>query len=84
MRRITDPYSLRHRFSAHYDWSIRVLQHSRRNVLLPEVIIDYLNEGTTTRNHRRSLREVPHNVLLLRHIPHPAAPRQVRSPRIET
>ena len=57
LRRITAPYDLRYRFSADYEWCIRVLQHSRRNVLLPEVIIDYLNEGTTTRNHRRSLIE---------------------------
>ena len=57
LRRITSEYDLRYRFSADYDWCIRVLQHSRRNVLLPEVIIDYLDEGTTTRNRRRSLME---------------------------
>ena len=57
LRRITSYYDLRYRFSADYEWCIRVLQHSRRNVLLPEVMIDYLNEGTTTRNHRRSLME---------------------------
>lgn len=57
LRRLTAPYDLRYRFSADYDWCIRVLQHSRRNILLPEVIIDYLNEGVTTRNHRRSLME---------------------------
>ena len=34
-----------------------MLQHSRRNVLIPEVLIDYLNEGTTTRNRFKSLRE---------------------------
>ena len=57
LRRIAEPYHLRWRFSADYEWCIRVLQHSRRNVLLPEVIADYLNEGTTTRNWRRSLAE---------------------------
>ena len=57
LRRIAEPYDLRWRFSADYEWCIRVLQHSRRNVLLPEVIADYLNEGTTTRNWRRSLAE---------------------------
>lgn len=57
LRRITAPYNLHYRFSSDYEWCIRVLQHSRHNILLDEVIIDYLNEGTTTRNHRRSLME---------------------------
>lgn len=57
LRRIAEPYDLRWRFSADYEWCIRVLQHSRRNVLLPEVVADYLNEGTTTRNWRASLIE---------------------------
>ena len=57
LRRITAPYDLSYRFSADYEWCIRVLQHSRRNVLIPEVIIDYLSEGTTTRNRRKSLME---------------------------
>ncbi|MDD6889316.1 MAG: glycosyltransferase family 2 protein [Bacteroidales bacterium] len=57
LRRITAPYNLKYRYSADYDWCIRCLQHSRRNVYIDDVLIDYLNEGTTTRNHRRSLRE---------------------------
>ena len=57
LRRITAPYNLDYRLSADYDWCIRCLQHSRRNVYIDDVLIDYLNEGTTTRNHRRSLRE---------------------------
>jgi len=57
LRQITSPYDLQFRFSADFDWCIRVLQHSRRNVLIPEVIIDYLNEGTTTRNRYKSLLE---------------------------
>ena len=57
LRRITSPYNLDYRLSADYDWCIRCLQHSRRNVYIDDVLIDYLNEGTTTRNHRRSLRE---------------------------
>ncbi len=57
LRQITSPYNLKFRFSADFDWCIRVLQHSRRNVLIPEVLIDYLNEGTTTRNRFKSLRE---------------------------
>lgn len=57
LRRITAPYDLKYRFSADYDWCIRCLQHSRHNIYIDDVLIDYLNEGTTTRNHRRSLRE---------------------------
>lgn len=57
LRRITSQYDLQYRFSADYEWCIRVLQHSRCNVLMPEVIIDYLDEGMTTRNRRRSLME---------------------------
>ena len=41
------PYDLRYRFSADFDWCIRVMN----------TLIDYLNEGMTTRNHRASLRE---------------------------
>lgn len=57
LRKITSPFDTRYRFSADYDWCIKCLQRSRRNLYLPKVIIDYLNEGTTTRNHSASLRE---------------------------
>lgn len=57
LRRIATGYDTRWRFSADYEWCIRCLQHSRRNVLVPEVTADYLAEGTTTANRRRSLME---------------------------
>ena len=57
MRRIASNYDLRWRFSADYEWCVRVLQHSRRNVCVDAVTVDYLQEGTTTRNLRRSLME---------------------------
>ncbi|MBD5234867.1 MAG: glycosyltransferase [Barnesiella sp.] len=57
LRRITSPFNLRYRLSADYEWCIRCLQHSRHNIYIDDVLIDYLNEGTTTRNHRRSLIE---------------------------
>lgn len=57
LRRIVSGYDLRWRFSADYEWCVRVLQHSRRNVYVGEVSVDYLQEGTTTRNMRRSLAE---------------------------
>ncbi|MBR1682529.1 MAG: glycosyltransferase [Bacteroidaceae bacterium] len=55
------PYDLRFRFSADYDWCIRVmLRAERRNLALHNtrlILTDYLSEGMTTRNHRRSLLE---------------------------
>ena len=51
------PYDLRYRFSADFDWCIRVMKQSAvlHNTRL--TLIDYLNEGMTTRNHRASLTE---------------------------
>ncbi len=57
LRRITGNYDLKYRYSADYEWCIRCLQHSRRNVYIPETIIDYLSEGLTTANRRASLIE---------------------------
>lgn len=57
LRKLTSPYDLRYRYSADYDWCIKVLQRSRRNVSTNSVIIDYLNEGVTTANRRKSLME---------------------------
>lgn len=57
LRCITGLFDLRYRFSADYDWCIRALQHSRRNVLLDEPLVDYLAEGMTTANRMASLRE---------------------------
>ncbi|MDO4319274.1 MAG: glycosyltransferase family 2 protein [Bacteroidales bacterium] len=57
LRRIATPYSLQWRFSADYEWCIRCLQHSRNNIPTNRVLIDYLAEGMTTANRRRSLIE---------------------------
>lgn len=57
LKRITAPYDLKYRFSADYDWAIRCLQHSRHNIMMDGVMIDYLSEGVTTRNHNKSLIE---------------------------
>ncbi len=54
---ISPEYDLKYRFSADYDWCIRCLQKSEANILIPEILIDYLNEGVTTANHRASLIE---------------------------
>lgn len=57
LRKITEPFDLRYRFSADYEWCLRCLRKSRRNQYVDAVLIDYLNEGVTTRNHRKSLIE---------------------------
>ena len=58
LRRITGLYNTDYRFSADYEWCIKCLQHSRHNIYIgDEPLIEYLNEGTTTRNRRRSLIE---------------------------
>lgn len=57
LRRIVGRYNLKYRYSADYEWCIRCLQHSRNNVYAGEVLIDYLSEGLTTENRRKSLKE---------------------------
>ena len=56
-RELAEPYDLRYRFSADYAWCIRIMKksHTLHNTRL--TLIDYLNEGMTTRNHRASLHE---------------------------
>ncbi len=57
----SEPYDLHYRFSADYDWCIRVMKRAeRRGLALYNtrlILTDYLSEGMTTRNHRRSLLE---------------------------
>lgn len=54
-------YNRKYRFSADFDWCIRIMREASRKALLlvnaHTVIADYLNEGMTTRNHKASLRE---------------------------
>ena len=56
-----DPYDLHYRFSADFDWCIRILQRAQRRGLALHnshlILTDYLAEGMTTRNHRTSLLE---------------------------
>ncbi len=56
-RDIAPTYDLGYRFSADFDWCIRCLKNSEKNVLVPEIIIDYLSEGITTANRKASLKE---------------------------
>lgn len=57
LRKITNNFDTRYRFSADYEWCIRCLQHSSRNLYLDETLIDYLSEGVTTANRGKSLFE---------------------------
>lgn len=56
-RDLIEPYNLQYRFSADFDWCIRIMK--KANVLHNThlTLIDYLNEGMTTRNHKASLKE---------------------------
>jgi glycosyltransferase involved in cell wall biosynthesis len=59
-RDITGQYSMNYRYSADYEWVINVLKRSQHNVYVDRTVIDYLNEGVTTANHKNSLRERYH------------------------
>lgn len=52
-------YDLQYRFSADYDWCVKVLRFSNgRNAYVgDQPIISYLDGGLTNKNHRRSLAE---------------------------
>lgn len=50
-------YNLSYRFSADFDWCIRIMKHSQTLHNTRLTLIDYLNEGMTTQNHKASLKE---------------------------
>ena len=54
---LVEPYDLTYRFSSDFDWCIRIMKkaHTLHNTKL--TIIDYLEEGMTTQNHKASLKE---------------------------
>ena len=56
-RTLVEPYNLKYRFSADFDWCIRIMKkaHTLHNTRL--TIIDYLDEGMTTQNRKASLKE---------------------------
>lgn len=55
------PYDLQYRFSADFDWCVRIMrQAEKQNLPLANahiVVADYLEGGLTVKNHRRSLLE---------------------------
>lgn len=56
-RDLAEPYDLRYRFSSDVDWCIRVMKRARVYCRIDSPLSLYLNEGTTTANHRASLIE---------------------------
>jgi glycosyltransferase involved in cell wall biosynthesis len=56
-----EPYNLNFRYSADYDWCIRIMKKAAKRririINTHEILTDYLNEGMTTKNHRKSLIE---------------------------
>lgn len=57
----SENYNLNYRYSADYDWCIRIMKKAAKRRLrivnTHLILTDYLNEGMTTRNHRKSLIE---------------------------
>lgn len=56
-RDLCPEYDTTFRFSADFDWCIRVMKQTDNLLHLPFSVADYLQEGMTTRNHRASLIE---------------------------
>lgn len=56
-RDLIEPYDLRYRFSADFDWCIRIMKKAKTMHNAHLTIIDYLDEGMTTRNRKASLKE---------------------------
>ena len=57
-RDLAPHYDLQYRFSADYDWCIRVLQKSQSNAYAGnKPIINFLTDGLTSKYHRKSLIE---------------------------
>ena len=56
-RTLAEPYDLSYRFSADFDWCIRIMKKSKVLHNTHLTLIEYLEEGMTTRNHKASLHE---------------------------
>ena len=56
-RALADTYDLNYRFSADFDWCIRVMKKASLLHNTRLTLIDYLDEGMTTKNRKASLKE---------------------------
>jgi len=59
-RSLAEPYDLNYHYSADFDWCIRIMKKSKNLFNTHLILIDYLDEGLTTRNHKASLSERLH------------------------
>ena len=56
-RALVPLYDMQYRFSADFDWCIKIMKKSTILHNTHLTLIDYLNEGVTTHNHKASLKE---------------------------
>lgn len=56
-REIVEPYELSYRFSADFDWCIRMMKKAKNIHNTGMILVNYLNAGMTTTNRKASLRE---------------------------
>lgn len=56
-RALAEPYDLSYRFSSDFDWCIRMMKKAKTLHNTHLTLIDYLNGGITTQNHKASLKE---------------------------
>lgn len=56
-RELVTAYDLKYRFSSDFDWCICILKKSEMTHYAQFTLIQYLNEGVTTRNQKASLKE---------------------------
>ena len=56
-RSLAEPYDLQYRYSSDYDWCIRMMKKADVISNTHLILIDYLDEGMTTRHHQASLLE---------------------------
>ncbi|MEG2855047.1 glycosyltransferase family 2 protein [Bacteroides sp.] len=56
-RTLMQPYNLNYRYSADFDWCIRILKKAKTIHNTHLTLIDYLDEGMTTQNRKASLME---------------------------
>ena len=54
---VQHPYDLKYRFSADFDWCIRIMKQSHLLHNTHLTLVNYLDEGLTTRNQKASLKE---------------------------
>lgn len=56
-RELFEPYDLTYRFSADFDWCIRMMKKEKTIHNTGLILVNYLNTGMTTANRKASLRE---------------------------